>query len=561
MAKDITIDESSLDSKDEKDQDYVTQEESFKFLEKILFEEIDNVQKNKKSKIHTKRTHNAIFVNGKRGSGKTQFLLSIQNYIKKHSESKKKVKKLYFFNPIDPTLLHDNENFLTFILAQVLNELERKGKLKNLSIEKSKKFYQLLNNLSKAIDGTINNNETRTSLENIAQDQSSLKLEIYMDKFFYKVTKMLNTNKVIILIDDIDMALNKGFEVLEVIRKYLSSPYIIPIITGNIDLYELIVKDYFYSSTNKEIVDREKIINQTSKDYLIKILPMNRRIEIKSLWDLALERQIIFDFHGKKYYLKRDILKGLSALNKEKDNLYFNIYNLYSKRISERILKNLFTISLRSIIQIIKRESSEQKLFETKEDMLKIKDKYGYDIFQNLNRTFEELIEDGDEYYNLGDIHNDENKYLQALEEYLEAIKLNENEKIIEKIGDTYLKLFELYLIASQNNKKDKFNNLRNQLFSFLETITDNKKKKNIEKAYKVFEILLKLFELNINEQNEYLDKEYQAWKENYKPYKYNWKFNYSVLLTDINTRDLTENYLHYLENFEKELNRLLRRI
>ena len=71
----------------------------------------------------------------------------------------------------------------------------------------------------------------------------------------------------------------------------------------------------------------------------------------------------------------------------------------------------------------------------------------------------------------------------------------------------------------------------------------------------------MKLFELNINEQNEYLDKEYQAWKENYKPYKYNWKFNYSVLLTDINTRDLTENYLHYLENFEKELNRLLRRI
>jgi len=52
------------------------------------------------------------------------------------------------------------------------------------------------------------------------------------------------------------MAFEKGFEVLEVVRKYLSTPYVIPIITGDINLYNSIVCEHFSRMMrNKDCID------------------------------------------------------------------------------------------------------------------------------------------------------------------------------------------------------------------------------------------------------------------------------------------------------------------
>lgn len=56
---------------------------------------------------------------------------------------------------------------------------------------------------------------------------------------------MFDVNALVVLIDDVDMAFDKGFDVLEVVRKYLASPFLIPIVAGDMKLYKEIIETQF----------------------------------------------------------------------------------------------------------------------------------------------------------------------------------------------------------------------------------------------------------------------------------------------------------------------------
>jgi len=152
--KPIIIDIKNIDPKAIKEQANFLQFEAFESVANNIKISLKKKLKAKQD-IYQQRTHNTILVDGKRGTGKTQFLLNIQNYLKK--TSKKNLKNLYFFNPIDPTLLHDNESFLTIVIAKVLNDLEKKSYLDNLPTNEKREFYKVLNSLAEAIDGVIEN--------------------------------------------------------------------------------------------------------------------------------------------------------------------------------------------------------------------------------------------------------------------------------------------------------------------------------------------------------------------------------------------------------------------
>ena len=347
----IVIDISSLDPKSIKEN---------RFIQKDAFEEVVDILKgdlnNKISKnvnIHDVRAHNTIFLNGKRGSGKTQFLLGIEEYLQKNTD----IKGLYFFNPIDPTLLHDNESFLTIIIAKILNNLERYKKIYTTA-EKQKYFYKTLNDLSGAIDGIVHKGyEKKSALENIAQDQTSLQLEEYMHQFFKLVTKMLHKKRVVLLIDDVDMAFEKGFKVLEVVRKYLSSPYVIPIVTGDLELYQVIVENNFIKKLDDKLKEDNKERNQkVAIDYLIKVLPTHRRVRVKTLYELSQNRDIKFLYKDRNSQINEFLLICSSCNKDDKKVKYFRNYafEIFEiKLASNKFIENLFSNNLRNIIQFL----------------------------------------------------------------------------------------------------------------------------------------------------------------------------------------------------------------
>jgi tetratricopeptide (TPR) repeat protein len=445
-SKSIKIDISDIDPKSILDSKSIIQEEALNNLIEILEEDLGKCIK-QKDPIFKNRVHNTIFVNGERGSGKTQFLLSIKERVKKRAKERnkrsKKLKKLYFYDPIDPTLLHDNESFLTIIIAKILNDIERQS---HYLKQDNEKFYRLINDLSDAIDGIINGGyQTKSSLENISQDQTSLRLEEYLHEFFGYIAHILDKDRLLLLIDDVDMAFDKGFEVLEVVRKYLSSPFIIPIITGDIKLYETIVENNFIKKIDSSKKDNYTPINkQISKDYLLKVLPGHRRIYIQTLYQLSYKVDIDFKLSEKCTFRLR--VQSTSIKTNDDIKYFRDIMNniIHSKIGTEKVIKNLFSSSLRNIIQFFHGEYMEDKKRFSIQNIDDIKSaEYKYNLFLLKDvLTWHTYFEEGKELLLLDNLDD-------AIKNFKKSLKLKDK-------GETYYYLGMVYMKQNNNTEAEK---------------------------------------------------------------------------------------------------------
>lgn len=168
------------------------------------------------------RMHDAILIDGKRGSGKTTYL---QNITQKLEEKDSKVKIL---GAIDPNQLDEKSNILLIIIADIytglLNSIKKggdKNQYKDLNIE--------INNLTSSIR-TAESREYKDSYDHLYGLHKNLTIDIQLHKFFINVCRFYDVRALVLPIDDIDMDFIHGYKVLDTIRKYLSTPKMIPII-------------------------------------------------------------------------------------------------------------------------------------------------------------------------------------------------------------------------------------------------------------------------------------------------------------------------------------------
>jgi len=234
MGREIVIDIESVNTAKKYDEKALFQKEALDMVVDILSSRDVKSEKN----IVDCRFHDTIFVDGARGVGKTAFMLNIESYYTQQKEEK----KYLFLNPVDPTLLEHTEKFLSIVLARVVERVsteEKKGK-----IELEREYFKALAKLSKSLSA-IKTISDDVGIEEIASNQSSLQLEQNAHSFFKIVSETFKVKAIVVLIDDIDMAFDKGFDVLEVVRKYLASPYIIPIVAGDMKLYREIIETQF----------------------------------------------------------------------------------------------------------------------------------------------------------------------------------------------------------------------------------------------------------------------------------------------------------------------------
>lgn len=300
----INLDNIDTNTKETDELRWRLQEEAYIKI-KELFKEYNGKIPEVPQDISECRTRNTALIVGGRGSGKTYFLLNISKYLKcnvKEELNKRPfADNFHFFAPIDPTLLHKNENFLTVILAKILNELEKRKCDEKLSDEDNRKFYEKLAQVAEAIDGF--DGERKNAFQIISSDQSGLRLEQYIHEFFGLVSKTFGNKQLVLLIDDVDMAFEKGYEVLETVRKYLASPYVISVVTGDICLYERIIHKEFadnlslkqkeldgYMEEGAERICRDgkkEFVVKLADDYLGKLFEYKARAKLKSFKELS----------------------------------------------------------------------------------------------------------------------------------------------------------------------------------------------------------------------------------------------------------------------------------
>ncbi|MBQ4849888.1 antiviral RADAR system adenosine triphosphatase RdrA [Pseudoalteromonas sp. MMG012] len=267
-----------------------------KLLEKLQNFVLD-AQAYKSSRVKNKTwlSHNAILVNGTRGTGKTVFLRNCQAMWRVHCQQNTNfaTSSIYFLPAIDPTMLIDQDNFANVIIAQIYSDVEScltgetsHSPIREIDEATKSGFYKALQKLADSL-GKKEEFDGCTGIDKILQYKSGISVEKHFHSYVESALHILGCNALALPIDDVDMALGRAYEVVDEVRRLLGCPYIIPIVSGDYSLYEQMVGIHFdekaYRKDTQDGLQVEKgkeLAGDLTKAYLTKVFPSQMRITL-----------------------------------------------------------------------------------------------------------------------------------------------------------------------------------------------------------------------------------------------------------------------------------------
>ena len=321
--------------------------------------------------INEVKMHDAILVYGSRGNGKSTVMINLQDFITgNHSSDKTKEtlkNKVKIFETIDPTIQEEDEDFLLVMLSTILKEVENHQEDK---YSKRDGFYDSLENVLKIVEATRSTNKDNIDIfDKFYGLKSGVGLAEELHNLFKCTKDIFGVEILVIPIDDVDMNLKQGYQIADSIRKYMSSPYIIPIVAFNIQQMRVVTKFNKYKEFGLEI-DKEIILEELSflrslpNDYLSKVFPPNRRIYLKSVYEILEEAN-----KDKKIIIFRkdeDLqLKSLNMASLVSELFYESHYNPKgfddSTFLSTRSMRNFLNDCYCVLASLTKKDEKDEK--------------------------------------------------------------------------------------------------------------------------------------------------------------------------------------------------------
>ncbi|MFI3247464.1 MAG: antiviral RADAR system adenosine triphosphatase RdrA, partial [Ferrimonas sp.] len=254
-------------------------DEIYEPLRKMIIEAVQKSDAAKNRSLSELREHSAISLDGARGTGKTAVLMNMKSYLK----DKDTLKDVHIFSPVDPTLLEESDSlFLHIIVAAVLHDNDVKESQRK-DPNKARSLNQTLEKLSHSLE-SIEIQKDRHGMDKIRAMYNNKHLADCVQDFFREVLGLLEKKLLILPIDDVDTSLNRAFENLEIVRRYLATPYVLPIVCGDLELYNEVTWRDFHGRLIKDSGYRheeayEKAI-ELATEYQRKILPFTRRLSM-----------------------------------------------------------------------------------------------------------------------------------------------------------------------------------------------------------------------------------------------------------------------------------------
>lgn len=239
--------------------------------------------------------HNAILVTGPRGTGKTVFLKNARQFWEEQADLRSQP-VLHFCKEIDPTLLVDRDNFANVIIAHLFNEVSTRLKSATACGEDTSNFYSKLEDLASALGNAEHSDSNAAGIDRIISYRSGIQLEQRFNDFTKATMSLLKVDAIVMPIDDVDMALGRAFEVLDVVRRLLGCAYIIPLVSGDLALYRPIIDDHFVWGGRQQV--RRSLLSKNSASelslaYLTKLFPIENRIQLLPLGEISAKLVIL----------------------------------------------------------------------------------------------------------------------------------------------------------------------------------------------------------------------------------------------------------------------------
>lgn len=370
--------------------------------------------------------HNIIAFCGERGSGKTtaisEFGIILKNLNKKSEkewwmsqlrqtdyviEYEKKNIQFIVLDSIDASLLTVKEDIIEMILAKMFEMFEKEMKVRKPYNNNDTK---IMTEILQGFDNVYNSYHRLSYGENKADLGDSVSLILknvptgptirqnikkLLDYFFELMGDSSERNierYLVITIDDLDLNINKGYEILEQIRKYLSDLHIIVLVAVD---YEQLTRvcDLYFERRNKKkrmksyIKDRQ-LINEAeslAKDYLLKAIPIYNRIYMPDMRKIV--EKCFVQIDGKDIDVKNYfMIKIVEKLGIYYDAIGYKKHFVVPATIRQLVdyddfLDSLYTIDWKNYKEKLIDKSEEEKIGIAREIMYQ----YNYN-FVRMNR-------------------------------------------------------------------------------------------------------------------------------------------------------------------------------
>ncbi|RRS01107.1 hypothetical protein EIP75_21800 [Aquabacterium soli] len=245
------------------------------------------------------------FLDGTRGAGKSTFMGSV----KKAFEDDKAIRgRMAFIGLIDPSRLELSEVPLLLILQRLKKRVDselkglRHGEDERIRDEWRQAFKSVAGGLSlfardyHPLDGHDPDLFLDWGLER-ASDGASLRARLH--QLFAIACRILGVKALMWAFDDGDTNASQAIAILECIRKYLDAPLVMVMVTGDMELYSLLVRRHFAKTVaddpkaaldltrNSKPGDRSlqylRMIDHLEEQYLLKLFPIRRRSQLLPL--------------------------------------------------------------------------------------------------------------------------------------------------------------------------------------------------------------------------------------------------------------------------------------
>lgn len=324
-------------------------------------------------KYYVEHQYNSIGIFGSRGSGKSSLLFSLLDMF-----CEKEYSDVVVLPVIDPTMIEDKCNPFLVVVALIDKAV------KDFCSAEELKPYSEAYNRRRDWDICLKNIALGlSSLDKVGKDyktdnwcdedyiekrgmeymMAAVNLEMNFHLFVDKALEIIGGEKgkksaFLLAFDDIDSNSQKAWEVLEVLRKYITSPNILCLVAANYDLFGNAVKvqlSHQCGDMSRLCPDEKafgRMISEHGEQYLEKVIKTDNRYFLKSPWGLTASGDIsvrIQTHSSETQSVEKKIeglLEGLGIVGRPEKQMFSTV---------------LLSLPVRSLLQFIEVNTSKEQ--------------------------------------------------------------------------------------------------------------------------------------------------------------------------------------------------------
>jgi hypothetical protein len=344
-----------------KDLSTLIQQSAFNLLRQRIQEDLQQSFARTEDGVASTGSGLTYFVDGTRGAGKSTFLHYAYTHLSLKSAFPGKDYRVAQLMFLDPSRIERSELVLLHVLRQLRRLVDGCDHQRRDSEGHTTRFRELFKKMAGGLHLFVSETNSLKDLDaelfldyGLDRAADSQRLREVLHETIDLVCKMLGAQALLIAVDDADTKATHCQEVLECIRKYLDTPKLIVLVTGDMEMYSLLVQNHFqqdFARDDKGLnADRKKqqnrMVEHLEEQYLLKLFPIQRRVQLNTLHTLLKKEDL-------QYSISPSQGKATISLANAIDEIATEGLLLRVERDKELFRDHMLKLPVRSVLQVL----------------------------------------------------------------------------------------------------------------------------------------------------------------------------------------------------------------